>query len=155
VLDAARNETDPSVRREAINALGAMDGAAELKQLFGSVKEPENQKNIVQALGVAGDRAGLAAIVADAGTHEETRIDALQALGVAGGNAELVKLYPSANTPALRDAVLQGLLIAGDGKGMAALYRQAKTKEEKQAILRMLGVMGDDAALEIIEQELK
>lgn len=155
VLDAARNETDPSVRREAINALGAMDGSAELKQLFGSVKEPDNQKNIVQALGVAGDRAGLAAIVADGGVGEDTRIAALQSLGVAGGSEELVKLYGSANTPALRDAVLQGLLIAGDGKGMAALYRQAKSKEEKQAILRMLGVMGDDAALDIIEQELK
>lgn len=155
VLEAARNENDPAVRRDAINALGAMDGSAELKQLFGSVKEADNQKNIVQALGVAGDRAGLASIVADAGTHEETRIAALQALGVAGGNEELVKLYGSANTPALRDAVLQGLLIAGDGKGMAALYRQAKTKEDKQAILRMLGVMGDDAALDVIEQELK
>lgn len=155
VLDAARNETDPSVRREAINALGAMDGSAELKQLFGSVKEPDNQKNIVQALGVAGDRAGLAAIVADGGVGEDTRIAALQSLGVAGGSEELVKLYGSANTPALRDAVLQGLLIAGDGKGMAALYRQAKSKEEKQSILRMLGVMGDDAALDIIEQELK
>ena len=155
VLDAARNETDASVRREAINALGAMDGSAELKQLFGSVKEADNQKSIVEALGVAGDRAGLAAIVADGGVGEDTRIAALQSLGVAGGSEELVKLYGSANTPALRDAVLQGLLIAGDGKGMAALYRQAKTKEEKQSILRMLGVMGDDAALDVIEQELK
>lgn len=155
VLEAAKNETDPSVRREAINALGAMDGAAELKQLFGSVKEADNQKNIVQALGVAGDRAALAGIVADTGVPEETRVEALQALGVAGGSGELVKLYGSANTPSLREAVLQGLLIAGDGKGMASLYRQAKSKEEKQSILRMLGVMGDDAALEVIEQELK
>ncbi|HVJ63506.1 MAG TPA: HEAT repeat domain-containing protein [Tahibacter sp.] len=154
VLDAVREEKDPAVQSEAINALGAMGGTAELKQLFASVKEPENQKRIVQALGVAGDTKALAEIVAG-NSAEETRIEALQSLGVAGGSAELVKLYPSANTQALRDGVLQGLLIAGDGKGMAALYRQAKSKEEKQAILRMLSVMGDEAALDVIEQELK
>lgn len=154
VLDAARNEADPAVRRAAIETLGAMGGTDELKALLGSVKETENRRKIVQALGVAGDTDALAGIVRGGG-DEETRIEALQALGVAGGNEQLLQLYGSANTPALRDAVLQGLLIAGDGKGMASLYRQARTKEEKQAILRLLSVMGDEAAIDVIEQELK
>ena len=34
VLEAARNEADPNVRREAIEALGAMEASEELEQLF-------------------------------------------------------------------------------------------------------------------------
>ena len=53
----------------------------------------------------------------------------MQALGVAGdrgGEQALLDLYPKADTPALRDAVLQGLLIAGDSDAVVALYRKAQ-----------------------------
>lgn len=85
------------------------------------------------------------------------QVDATHALGVAGdegGGPALVKLYPKANTPALRDAVIQGLMVAGDSEAMMQLYRQAKTREEKQALLRVITTMGDDAALDLIESEL-
>ena len=145
------------MRRQAIQALGALDAASELKQLFDSTHDAENQREIIQALGVAGDVAALTAI-SNGQQAEEIRIEAIRALGIAGdegGTAELIRLYPRANTPALREAVLQGLLVAGDSDGMLELYRQAKTKEEKQALLRMITTMGGDSALNLIESELK
>ena len=157
ILASARNEPDNSVRRAAIEALGAMDGSSELKQLFDTTKDPDNQRAIIQALGVAGDVKSLASI-ADSQQPENVRVEAIHALGVAGdegGSDALVKLYPRTNSPALRDAVLQGLLIAGDSDQLLQLYKAAKTKEEKQALLRVITATNSDAALDIIESELK
>jgi HEAT repeat protein len=157
ILASARNEADDSVRQAAIQALGALDASSELKQLFDSTKDPASQREIIQALGVAGDVKSLTAI-AEGTQPDEIRVEAIQALGVAGdegGSAALVRLYPKAGTPALRNAVMQGLLVAGDGDGLLQLYRQAKTKEEKQALLRIITATNSDAALDVIESELK
>ena len=156
ILAAARNESDPGVRAEAIQALGALDASAELKQLFDSTHDAPNQQAIIQALGVAGDVQALSAI-AESQQSDEVRGAAIRALGVAGdegGSAALVKIYPKLNSAPLRDAVLQGLVVAGDSEAMMQLYRQARTKEEKQALLRVITTQGDDAALSVIEQEL-
>jgi len=156
VLETARSETDPKVRQEAIQALGAMDGAKELEQLLESTHDAPSQRAIVQSLGVAGAVQPLANIAAGK-QPEEIRIEAIHALGIAGdrgGVQALVKLYPQLNTPDLRDAVLQGLIIAGDSAAMVQLYRQAKTKEEKQALMRAITIEGGDAALDLIESEV-
>jgi HEAT repeat protein len=156
ILASARTETDESVRRQAIEALGAMDASSELKQLFDSTHDATNQRAIIQALGVAGNVKALTEI-AESQQPDAIRIEAIHALGVAGdegGGPALVKLYPKANTPALRDAVIQGLMVAGDSEAMMQLYRQSKTREEKQALLRVITTMGDDAALDLIESEL-
>jgi HEAT repeat protein len=157
ILESARNEADGSVRQAAIQALGALDASTELKQLFDSTKDPASQQEIIQALGVSGDVRSLTAI-AEGTQPDELRVEAIRALGVAGdegGSAALVRLYPKANTPTLREAIMQGLLVAGDGDSLLQLYRQAKTKEEKQALLRIITVTNSDAALDVIESELK
>ena len=154
VLASARNEPDPSVRAKAIETLGALDAADELKQLFDTTQDAENRRAIIQALGVAGNAEGLAAIAGNAKLPEDLRVQALHSLGVAGADDKLVALYAQANTPALRDATLQGLLIAGDSDAVLQLYRQAKTNDEKKALLRTLAVMNDDDAINAIEEEL-
>lgn len=154
VLASAKNEPDPAVRKKAIETLGAMDGSDELKQLFDVTQDPDNRREIVQALGVAGNTAALTQIAGDAKLPEDIRVDALQSLGVAGADDALVRLYISANTPKLRDAALQGLLVAGDSDSVLQLYRQAKTTDEKKALLRTLATMNDDAAIDAIEAEL-
>jgi tetratricopeptide (TPR) repeat protein len=157
VLAAARGEPDPGVRAHAIQTLGALDASEELKQLFDVTTDEANRHAIVQALGVAGNTAALAAIAGNAQQPESIRIDAMQALGVAGdhgGEEALVRLYSQANTPALRDAVLQGLLVSGDSDAVLGLYRNAKSVDEKKVLLRMLTTMGDDAAIDAIEAEL-
>jgi hypothetical protein len=157
ILAAARGESDPALRADAIQKLGTLDASEELKQLFGTTQDAGNQRAIVDALGIAGDADALAAIAGDAKRPEDIRINALHARGIAGdrgGEASLVKLYPQANTPALRDAVLQGLLIAGNSEAVLDLYRAAKTTDEKKALLRILTSMGDDAAIDAIEATL-
>ena len=157
ILASAKNEPDPGVRRAAIEALGAMDASKELKDLFDSTHDAANQRAIVEALGVAGDVKSLSAI-AEGPQPDDVRIAAIHALGVAGdegGSSALVKLYPKLTAPALRQAVMEGLLVAGDGDALVQLYKHAQTKEEKQALLRMLTETNSDAALDMIENELK
>ncbi len=154
VLASASNEPDPTVRKKAIETLGAMDGSDELKQLFDVTQDADNRREIVNALGVAGNSNALAQIAGDAKLPEDLRVDALRSLGVAGADDALVKLYTQANTPKLREAALQGLLVAGDSDSVLALYKQAKTTEEKKALLRTLTTMDDDAAVNAIEAEL-
>jgi HEAT repeat protein len=156
ILLAARNETDSAVRAEAIRTLGAMSATKELRELFDSEKDPGNRKAIIQSLGIAGDAPTLAAIAVST-QPEELRVQAIQAIGIAGGDAgseALVKLYSTASSVAIRDAVVHGMLIAGDSKSMLQLYRQAKTKEEKQTLLRTLTLLDSDEALDLIEAEL-
>ncbi|GMV30774.1 MAG: hypothetical protein AMXMBFR59_28990 [Rhodanobacteraceae bacterium] len=157
VFAAARDETDTTLREDAIQLLGAMEAIDELKQLLPNIQDARLLSQIVQALGVANDVPALVQ-VATSHPSEAARLEAYRAIGVAGGQKAsdaLVGLYPKATNTAQRDAILQGLLIANDAKAMTGLYKTAKSKEEKQHILRKLTAMGDDAALEIIEQELQ
>jgi hypothetical protein len=157
VLQTARNEADPKVRRKAIEALGAMEASQELAQLFETTQDAGNRGAIIQALGVAENVSALKSIASNANLPEDERMDAMQALGVAGdenGVAALVELYGKANTPALREAALQGLLIADDAEAVKKLYRNARSAEEKKAVLRVLTSMDDDSVIDVIEHEL-
>ncbi|HEX4974050.1 MAG TPA: HEAT repeat domain-containing protein [Steroidobacteraceae bacterium] len=157
VLKTARTEADPKVRRRAIETLGAMEASDELAQLFETTPDAGNREAIIEALGVAGNVSALKTIGGNAKLPEDQRKDAMEALGVAGdegGAAALMELYGKADTPALREAVLEGLLVADDAEAVKKLYRSARSAEEKKAILRVLTSMDDESAIEVIEHEL-
>lgn len=157
VLKAARDESDPAIRRKAIETLGAMGASNELYQMFDATKDAANRRAIIHSLGVAGNTSALNAIASNTTLPQAERVEAMHALGIAGdrgGRTALADLYTKADTPALRDAALHGLLITGDGDAVKKLYQSARTTEEKKALLRVLTQMDDDAAMDVIEQEL-
>jgi HEAT repeat protein len=157
VLKTARTEADPKVRRKAIETLGSMEASQELAQLFEATQDAGNRRAIIEALGVAENVGALKAIASNASLPEDQRVEALEALGVAGdagGVAELVELYGTANTPALRQAVLEGLLVGDDVEAVKKLYRNARTTEEKKALLQVLTSMDDESVIDVIEREL-
>jgi HEAT repeat protein len=157
VLKTARDETDPALRRKAIETLGALGASDELRQLFDSTQDAGNRRAIIHSLGIAGNSSALASIAGNTSLPENERVEALHSLGIAGdhgGRGALVDLYAKANTPTLRNAVLQGLLITGDSNAVTKLYREARTTDEKKALLRVLTMMGGDTALDVIEHEL-
>jgi hypothetical protein len=157
VLKTARNEADPKVRRRAIETLGAMEASQELVQLLETTQDAGNREAIIEALGVAGSVSALKSIAGNAKLPEDERTEAMEALGVAGdegGAAALVELYGKADTAALREAALQGLLVADDVEAVKKLYRNAHSTEEKKAVLRVLTSMDDESAIDVIEHEL-
>jgi len=154
VLKTARDESDPAVRRKAIETLGAMGASDELRQLFDATQDAGNRRAIIHSLGVAGNTSALTSIAGNTSLPENERVEATRSIGIAGGRAALVDLYAKADTPALRDAVLQGLLITGDSAAVTKLYREARTTDEKKALLRVLTAMGGDQAFDAIEYQL-
>lgn len=157
VLKSARDESDAAVRDKAIETLGAMGASDELHQLFDTIKDTGNRRQIIQSLGVAGNASALKSIAGNTTLPQNERVGAMHALGMAGdsgGAAALVDLYAKADTPPLRDAVLQGLLMSGDSAAVKKIYNNARTSEEKKAALRVLTMMDDEDAMEIIEREL-
>jgi hypothetical protein len=157
VLKTARTEADPELRRKAIETLGAMEASQELAQLFETTQDAGNRRAIIEALGVAENVNALKSIAGNAKLPEDERKDAMEALGVAGdegGAAALVELYGKADTPALREAALEGLLVADDAEAVKKLYRNARSAEEKKALLRVLTSMDDESAIDVIEREL-
>jgi len=157
ILAVARDETDPVLRKRAIDALGALGASDQLRTLFAATRDEANQRAIVRALGVAGNVPALEALAGDAKQAEPIRLAALEALGVAGdrgGVQALAKFYSHADTSALREAALDGLLIAGDSRTVLDLYRKAADSGEKKRLLRTLTQMGGDTALDAIEAEL-
>jgi HEAT repeat protein len=157
VLKTARDETDPTLRRRAIETLGALGASDELRQLFDTTQDAGNRRAIIHSLGIAGNTSALTSIAGNTSLPENERIEAMRSLGIAGdrgGRGALVDLYAKANTPALRDAVLQGLEMTGDSDSVTKLYRAARSMDEKKALLRVLTMMGGDKALDVIEHEL-
>src|SRR5581483_1873191 len=154
VLKTARNESDPAVRRKAIETLGAMGASDELRELFDATQDAGNRHAIIDSLGVAGNTSALTSIAGNKSLPEDERVEATRSIGIAGGRGALVDLYAKADTPALRDAVLQGLLITGDSAAATKLYREARTTDEKKALLRVLTTMGGDQAFDAIEYQL-
>lgn len=154
VLKTARDESDPAVRRKAIETLGALGASDELRQLFDATQDAGNRRAIIHSLGVAGNTSALTSIAGNTSLPENERSEAIRSLGIAGGRGALVDLYTKADTPALRGAVLQGLLITGDSDAVTKLYREARTTDEKKALLRVLTTMGGDQAFDVIEHQL-
>lgn len=154
VLKTARDESDPAVRRKAIETLGALGASDELRQLFEATQDAGNRRAIIHSLGVAGSTSALTSIAGNTSLPENERSEAMRSLGIAGRREALVDLYAKADTPALRGAVLQGLLITGDSDAVTKLYREARTTDEKKALLRVLTTMGGDQAFDVIEHQL-
>jgi HEAT repeat protein len=65
LAELAQKETDPRLRREAIQKLGLTGGAksgAILKQMYGSEKDPEIKRQIIDAFFLQGNAATLVEI---------------------------------------------------------------------------------------------
>jgi len=154
VLKTARDESDPAVRRKAIETLGALGASDELRQLFDATQDAGNRRAIIHSLGVAGSTSALTSIAGNTSLPANERFEAMRSLGIAGDRVALVDLYAKADTPTLRDAVLKGLQITGDSDAVSKLYREARTTDEKKALLRVLTTMGGDQAFDVIEHQL-
>jgi len=83
LLEAARKETSPELRREAIQQLGVSGGREELWQLYQQEKDVRVRKAIINSLFICGgaDRLGE---LATKETDPELRRDAIEKLGLTG-----------------------------------------------------------------------
>jgi hypothetical protein len=156
VLELAKTEKDPDLRRSAVHLLGAMGARDEIWSLYQSESSPEVKKGLLQAMFVGGDATRLLD-VARTEKDESLRRAAVRNLGLISskqtGDA-LVSIYKS--DPPLRDAAIEGLFLQQNASALIALSRQEKDPALRKALVQRLSIMGSkeatDYLLEILEK---
>ena len=154
VYQAALSAKTEDEANEAINILGVMGAADELRKLG---DRPNAARGLVNAFAISGDLASLRKIAESSGDRE-VRLDAIRKIGIVDSDEARVALreiYARAADPEIKEAALQGMMIADDEQGVLALYRAAKTSDEKRALMRMLSTMDGEAALQAIDAALE
>jgi hypothetical protein len=158
VLAAAKGETNPEVKRAAIQTLGAMDAKAELAQLYPGAT-PEIKKAILDACVAADNSEFLAQVAKNPSEPVEIRRSALQRLGAVGGKntaATLIQIYKSETNRDMKEAALDGLFVDDDAADMISLARSENDPQMKRKIVEKLAVMDSkeakDYMLEILNK---
>lgn len=157
VFAAAKGESNPDVKRDAIHLLGAMDAKKELAQLYPGA-DPESKKTILDAC-VAADYSELLAQVAkNPNEPVQLRREALQRLGAVGGketSATLVKIYHSETNHDMKEAALDGLFVDDDAADLISLAKSETDPQMKRRIVEKLAVMDSKEAKDYMLELLK
>ena len=157
VLAAAKSESNPDVKRDAIHLLGAMDAKKELAQLYPGA-DPESKKAILDAC-VAADYSELLAQVAkNPNEPVQLRREALQRLGAVGGKetrSTLIQIYRSESNHDMKEAALDGLFVDDDAADLISLAKSENDPQMKRRIVEKLAVMDSREAKDYMLELLK
>ena len=143
LLAAARQETTPELRLEAVRQLGNMKAGAELAELYAKETSVDVKKQILRGLAISGQNDRLIAL-AQSETNPELRRTAIRSLGLnrdAATGTMLVQLYTKEQATEVKEAVLDALYTRGDAAALVSLARQEKDSGLKVAIFRRLSTM--------------
>jgi hypothetical protein len=157
VLDAARGEKSVELRREAVNSLGALEGVAELQQLYGSETAPELREEILNAF-VAADAEGALLEVAQREKDARLRATAVRNLGALDSDASgsgLVALYGSEKDATVRRAVLEAFVAQDNCTALVKLGRAEKEPAMRRAIVEHLSALECKEATDFLLEILK
>lgn len=157
-LKIVRDETDPGLRRSAIEVLGIMGATEELSGLYASIPEKNLRNTVLEAMMIAGDHDGLIAIL-ESETDPGLRSQAIEMLAVHGDKRVrpfMVEMYPTASRSE-KQTIIESLMISDDVEGLITLLRQEQDPQLKRQMLEMLTVMdseeADEYLFELLEKE--
>jgi len=157
LLNAAKTEKDPDLRREAIHELGISGGQDELWQLYQSEGSVEAREDILKSMFVGGNSAHLVD-VARSEKDPRLRIAAIRSLGMMGDNGHsdvLISLYHSDQDRTIRDAVLNALFIQQNGKALVDLARNEHDPQMKKDIISKLAMIQSKETTDYMLEILK
>ena len=152
VLEAARSEKDPDLRRDAIHTLGVMGAQAELWGMYQAETVPATKKAILQALAIGGAIDRLLE-VARTEKDVDLRTDAIQKLGIFGGKRggdAVVEMYKGESDRRIREAALHALFVQGNVHALIEVARTEKDLELKKRAVTHLSHMSSKEATEFL-----
>lgn len=157
LLNVAKTERNPELRRDAIRQLALSGGQDELWQLYQSESSVENKKAILQSMFLGGNSAKLVDI---ARTEKDPvlRVAAIKSLGLMGDNGRgdvLVSIYQSDPNREVREAVLNSLFLQHNGKALVALARSEKDPEMKRKIIEKMALVQSKETTDYMMEILK
>jgi len=155
-LKIVRTETDPGLRRQAIEMLGVMEATEEIAELYATIDEVELRKAVLDSMMIADDTEGLVEVLKTE-TDPEMRAVAIQALAVSDDDVAadyLISLYPD-GTVDEKQAVIQSMMIMDHTEGLISLLKMETDPERKREMLQMLTMMDSEEADEYLFELLE
>ena len=155
-MKIVRTETDPGLRRQAIEMLGVMEATDEIAELYATIDEVELRKAVLDSMMIADDTEGLVEVLKTE-TDPEMRAAAIQALAVSGDDVAadyLISLYPD-GTVDEKQAVIQSMMIMDHTEGLISLLKMETDPDRKREMLQMLTMMDSEEADEYLFELLE
>lgn len=157
LFNAAKNEKNDGLKREAIRQLGLVDGESELEQLYRTENSTEVRREILQAFFLAGDAKRLVE-VAEGEKDPELRRAAIKNLGLVGGkdaaNA-LQSIYARETDRGLKEEVLNAYFLEGNSAALVAIARSEKDPGLRKKAVEKLALIGDKTATDYMMEILQ
>jgi HEAT repeat protein len=153
LLQAARTESNPELRLEAIRQLGVMGGASEL---YATESSYEGKRAIINGLMVSGDATKLLEI-AKTEKDPKLRLDAINQLGVMGRSKtgdSLAGMYRQESDAGVKKAIINALFVQGNAPAMVDLARKETNPEVRKRIVEQLSVMHSKEATDYLMELL-
>jgi HEAT repeat protein len=157
LLAAAKSESNPQLRLEAIRELGNIGAVDGLAELYAKESSPDVKKAIIRGFANSGNADKLMTI-AQSEPDAELRRNAVRTLGTMGKTEtgpRLVALYEKEQNADVKKTVIDGLFIQGNATAMVGLARKEQDPALKQELVRKLSVMNNKEANEYLISLLK
>jgi HEAT repeat protein len=148
-----------AVKERALFVLGQSDSPRAREILIRTARSAgplELRAQAVQALGIAGEEADVAALAAisrDASAPPELRAKVLEAYLIAGREAELAAAARTDPDPRLRVKAIELLGAMDAEEALRALWATEKDPEVREKLLQSFGIAGDVATLALAARD--
>jgi hypothetical protein len=157
LFNAAKNEKNDDLKREAIKQLGLVSGESELEQLYHAENATDVRREILQAFFLAGDAKRLVQ-AAESEKDPELRRAAIKNLGLVGGSDAsnaLQTIYAKESDISLKEEVLNAYFLEGNSQALVAIARSEKDPVLRKKAVEKLSLIGDKTATDYMMEILQ
>ena len=157
LFEAAKNEKNDDLKREAIRQLGLVHAQSELQQLYRTDNSPAVRRELLQAFFLAGDAPKLL----EAAQNEkdpELRRTAIRNLGLIHSDDSakaLQSIYAKETDRAVKEEVLNSYFLQGNAAAIVAIARNEKDPELKKTAVSKLSIMHSKEATDYLMEILQ
>ena len=157
LFEAAKNEKDDDVKKEAIRQLGLVHGLNELQQLYSADNSTPVRRELLQAFFLAGDAQKLLQ-VAQNDKDPELRRAAIRNLGLVHSEDSakaLQGIYAKESDRDVKGEVLNALFLQNNGAAIVAIARSEKDPQLKKEAVSKLSIMHSKEATDYLMELLQ
>ncbi len=156
LLKMLKTEKNPELQKEIIQALGVMDATEQIAALYTSLDGFELRKAVLEAMMIADDTDGLIKVL-ESEKDAELRAVAMEMLAVNGdkASAEYLVGLYPGGSQKEKAAIIQSMMIMDDAEGLIGLMKNETNPELKREILQMLVVMDSEESDEYLFKMLE
>lgn len=151
VMEIARNSSDPTMQREAIEMLGVMEATEELQALY-PTQDHDTKVTIIESLSIAGDTEMLRQVL-ETETDPELRKAAIFGVAMHGdaeANEFAKEIYNAAQSVDEKITVMEAMIMMDDAEELALEILKTESDPRLQThAIHILGIM--DATEELGE----